>query len=220
MQTSPPYVYAGESFASLHLLQQRISVAIDYKHRVVEREFFDPVLAAAVHERHHRLSLLPPPTSFKYMRNTKQNGRAWGDSLSALVPGKGWMRFSTKQVYRNAPWSFEREFTRICRDRWRRVHRPQLFKSMLCVVWGCEAAAVDVDHVDPTHMKIVIAVRALLDAKEAVEWATEVKYQGTGRHFTLPEGHKVTMAYDTMTRGGVYQMLCKEHHWEKDSNNG
>jgi hypothetical protein len=204
------FSYGGESFRTKTELRKRIEKAIHYKERVVGREFFDAVLADLFADRHYRWKG-HTPTKFAYLRNEEGDGRNWSDSLAAFIPGHGWHRFSKANLLADEV-NIDTKFPKLCRERFTRVWRPKLFREGPCSVPGCPLAATDVDHVSPQHKEIVVAcLRLVTDADRATWWEIIMSGDGT-THFTLPEGHPVTIEYDRLTVEGTYQMLCEHHH--------
>jgi len=164
MQTKPPYHYGGQTFQNLGEIKDHVKRFLDYYNRVVSREKFDAVLADVVVDRHYiwrRKGIRP--TSFMFMPNETGDGRLWPDSLAGYFGSEyGWQRFSYHKALRSKDPTMEQEFTRLCRERWGRVWRPQIFKRRVCEVPGCCEQATEVDHEAPKHKEIVEACWALL----------------------------------------------------------
>lgn len=213
MQIKPPYLYGGVNFLTLGAVKTHIQGVIDYKHRVVDREFFDDVLADIVVGRHYRWRHKKVrPTSFKFMASTQGDGRTWSDSLAGFFPGYGWRRFSYQTALRTKPVTLESEFSRLCRERWARLWRAQFIRyDTKCAIATCDLQAVDVDHIHPQHREIVRQCWALVDSTTATKWWGLILDPGD-EHFTLPDGHPVAVLYDSLTASGTYQAVCKLHH--------
>ena len=218
MQIKPPYRYGGIDYPTLGAIKTHIQGVIGYKNRVVEREFFDDVLADVVLDRHYRwIHKKIRPTSFKFMVSTQGDGRTWSDSLAGFFPGYGWQRFSYRTALRAKPVTLESEFSRLCRERWARLWRARLWRAQfirydtMCAIGTCNLRAVDIDHIHPQHREIVRQCWALVDSTTATQWWERILDPGD-EHFTLPDGHPVTMLYDNLTRCGTYQVVCRLHH--------
>jgi len=216
MQTKAPFHYGGRTFRSLAEIKRHVQAAIDYNNRVIDREFFDPVLADLVVDRHYRwMHFGIRPTIFKFMANRVDDSRLWGDSLAGYFPGRGWNRFSYQKALRTQPVTLESEFKRLCRERWKLLWQPRyIFPCMKCSVPGCDWFAEDVDHIQPQHEDIVKACWALVDEATATGWWRLLMEQPEDSHFILPNDHPVSRLYDDMTRNGTFQAVCKEHHRE------
>jgi hypothetical protein len=215
MQEKGPYTYGGRTFSTLGALKKYIQGVLDYDNRVVGREFFDDVLADVVVERHYRWHLRGVrPTSFKFMRNSGDDNRQWGDSLAGFFAEWGWCRFSYKKALKKQQPTLESEFPRLCRERWSARWRDSIMAGgQLCEHEGCNLLATDVDHVSPQHREIVAAAWAhVVPADREAWWRALVGRTPSEPHFVLPEGHPATAEYDKLTAEGTYQRLCKEHH--------
>lgn len=196
-------------------IKRHIQDVIDYDNRVIGREFFDAVLADMILDRHyvwrHRGIR---PTTFAFIANKPGDGRAWKDSLAAhFGPIWGWQRISYRRALRKTELTLEIDFTRLCRERWQTVWRPQVFHAGTCDHAGCALPAEDVDHVVPAHAEIVRACWPKVSVAERVSWWAAICHKTQPGHFVLPEGCEAVLHYDAMTAGGMFSSLCKEHHW-------
>ena len=206
------YHYGGIDFLTLGAIKTHIQGVIDYKNRVIEREFFDDVLADVVVDRHYRWSHKKiRPTSFKFMASTQGDGRTWSDSLAGFFPGYGWRRFSYRKALRKKPVTLETEFPRLLRERWVRKFRDHhIHGAMRCAL--CIAPPTDVDHIEPQHSQLVTLVWALVDSETEKKWWNQICQQSGENHFVLPDDHSAIQKYDQWSQEGKYQALCKACH--------
>ena len=202
--------FGGQTFKNKTELRAYISKAINYKGRVIGKPFTDEVLADLFYQQHHRWRG-HRPEYFVYIQNEEGDGRTWGDSLAAYLPGEGDCRFKSSGLLCSRV-DIETKFPGYCRERFTRVWRDRLFlRAGTCNHPDCTARATDVDHIKPQHIEIVNACWVLLSDQDKQAWWKKIT-EGDGEHFQLPEGHPVTQEYDRLTEAGSYQVLCGYHH--------